>query len=383
MFISSANAFKSNSVLSKQDECIKLAGLIDRRRFIHVFEVPGRSTCKVIQINISTSNGNGVLFDQYFMNRNNGTQSFISVYVYECELNPIGNTLLERFMTSSLRVLTAKRMDRETNHDTNVTRNDRIGMYSRLYDSFKSSEYSDDSKPLILPFYYTQEHEYYETGDFEPNGGLSDGALRMKIIGSDLVDSNTKIYQQDPSSFNTIMDTMQISDDHSLFGYSINNTPKSSASELISNTNYILECDTLVNGGIFIYDSQAGMNIKDSSIICQKYISKERVVDELQAFLNSIDSKCKEIESNFGSVRVMYAPSLLGTKCRIIFKDKENAQFDSGFSNASKDNSHEVTEVFGELVDSTELYHSKYLVEGVNYDPCYKERVNIESYNFN
>lgn len=351
MFVgSSFENVLDDSILSKDEEIRKNAGIIDARRFIHIFYDPKSPLqCKVIQINISTTKGTNVLFDPFFMNRHNGTLSFVSVYVYDCELNTVEKDLRNQFGYGKLTLLTARRCDRETDYDRGETRGEAAQLFSRTFQNYSLSDYVD-SRVLVHPKYYTQEHEYYMTGDFSPNGMLDDIYI-PNLIGNDIVDSVTKIYQQNPNMYKTIKDTIMISENNTLFDIDPQKPYTEEASASISDVNFVLGCDNLVNGGVFVYDSQLGIGFKNAHIMCKNYITKETSASELESFLTTLESTGKRIENKYGNLRLMYSPSLIGSKCRIIYKDMMNKSTDN-LSEASKDNSHEVTEVIGEMIES-------------------------------
>lgn len=373
MFISSAMPQNVDDTRRRtlDSEIVERAGILDRRRVIHIFHDQNISSCKVIQINISTTKGSNVLFDQFFMNRNNGTLTFVAVYVYDCTLNLVGKTLKEQFEHGRLTLLTAKRIDRETDYDRKTTHGEAAQLFSKVYNMYHMSDYVD-SRVLVHPYYYTQEHEYCQTNDFNPVGLLED-ANSLSILGSDIMDDVTEIYQQNPDSFVTVRDTLMMADTRILFGEQ--GGIKSAASDSINEVNYLLGCDTLINGGVFVYDSQMGMSFDKPSILCKKYMVKEHVGNEMETFMTAIDRQAKLLETNHGSIRMFYAPSLIGSKCRVIFKDSNNAISDHGLSNASKDSSHEVTETIGRTIEDDGIFVHKGLTDGFSYTPLEKHKI--------
>lgn len=358
-----------------KDAIIEKSGIMDRRRIIHIFyDQTSPETCKVIQINVSVTKGSGVLFDQFFMNRYNGTLSFVSVYVYDCQLNSVGRDIKDQFRYGKLTLLTAKRLDRETDFDNDVTTGEHPQLFSSFYKNYNLSNYVD-SRVLVHPYYYTQEHEYHTTGDFNPAGLYDDLYNSFTIIGNDIIDDVTVIYQQPPNNFKTIKDTLLISDPRILFGESKIET---AASDTIGEINYMLGCDTMVNGGVIIYDTQMGIRFDNSSILNKPYMASRQADEELSTFVEAVKMQATNIEQNHGSIRLMYIPSLIGSKCRIIFKDSNNKISDHGLSDASKDSSFEVTETIGKNVDDGGAFVNKHLVEGIDYP--FMEREQIKSY---
>lgn len=375
---------------SKHAELAEKAGIIERRRFIHIFYDPKKpSSCKVIQINVSVTKGSNVLFDEFFMNRHNGTLSFVAVYIYDCQLNTVGKSLKEQFEHGSLTLLSAKRLDRETDYDSGITRNETAPLYSKTFSNYTMSDYVE-SRVLVNPMYYTQEHEYYSTGEYNERGMMDDIYL-PNLIGMDIIDDVTVIIQQKPHLYETIRDTLMLGvggTNEILEKYAPRELSyKDAASDSITTINFILGCDSMVNGGVFIYDSQMGMKFDNKvAILCKKYIAKEQVVNELDSFITTMEAVCKGIEKHHGSIRMMYAPSLIGSKCRIIYKDMENKTSDCGINNSesSKDSSYEITEVIGENLDSESgsMFRNRYIDEEINYGEFEKEKLISGYYDF-
>ena len=375
MFISSSSPTIHINGRSEsfKDEILERAGIIDRRRVIHIFFDPKQpNSCKVIQINISVTKGAGVLFDKYFMNKSNGTLSFVAVYVYDCTLNLMDKTLKEQFAHGKLTLLTAKRLDRETDFDAGITRNEHAQLYSNFYNNYNVSEYVD-SRVMVAPFYYTQEHEYFERGDFSPFGLYEDLCSAFTITGSDIIDDVTELFQQNPDSFKTARDTLLFADSKILFGTGMN----SAASESIGEVNFILGCDTMVNGGVFVYDTQMGMKFDKPSVLNKPYMSPTQSDIEIETFLTAMKMQANSIENTHGSIRVMYAPSLIGSKCRVIFKDHGMKTSDHGLSDASKDSSYEVTETIGRNIDDNSIFVNKHLVDGIGMPFYEQEKLKI------
>ena len=377
MFIStSTNRVDLKPTNSRDNELAKLSGLLDKRRYIHVFyDDANPLNCKVIQINISTTKGHDVLFEGDFMNRHNGTLSFVGVYTYDCRLNTIGKNLREMFGLGRLTLLTARRLDRETDHDRGVTRAENAQLYSTIFSMYSISDYID-TRTLVDPRYYTQEHEYYATGEIHEYG-IQEELMTLNLIGEDIIDDVTEIFKHGPKEFDTVMDTIQLCDTEKMYGEM--GTRSATASDSIMEVNYLLGCDTMINGGVVVYDTEMGIKPIGTSIIGQSFMSKESAVSEMATFLNAIDIKAKNIEKNFGSIRLMYAPSLVGSKCKVVYKEFGNTSSIGGFGSknvkASKDNTHEVTEVIGELINENDQYVHNAIVEGLNYGHLEREKI--------
>lgn len=379
MFINASSFDKKDiddskkSILASQREA---AGIIDARRSIYIFyDEKNPLECKVIQINISTTIGTKILFDKTFMNRHNGTLSFIAVYTYDCKLNTAYKTLKEQFLNGILTLVSVKRSDRETDHDNQYTRNEFIQLYSSLLPHYRLSS-NIDARVVIHPRFYTQEHEYYVTNECNFDGIL-DIVCSLHLTGKDIVDDITAIYRQDVAMFKTIQDKLTTSRMFETINYG--NDARTEASDVIRELNYTLTYDTLVNGGVFIYDTRENRSaFKDSSILCQKYINKAAAVDELQSFLLTLENIGTNIKNRDGDVTILYTPSLLGSKCRVIYRDYNNQVSDCGLqeSISTKDSSFEVTETIGEFLDDdNSVFVHNEVCEDIRFDDMQKERL--------
>lgn len=357
------------SSLGKHHDHAVEAGLIDRRRFLHIFHDERMGdVCKVIQVNISTTRSDKVIFESV-SNRNNGTLTFMAVYVYSCKLPHVGGSLIDRFKASELTILSAKRLDRDSDYDLGFTRNDVANLYSCTFNSYEISEYVE-TKLLVDPRFYTQEHEYAVENDVNP--GIREFS---RLYGLDIVDDVTTIYLQHPKMFDTINDSLLINDDRKIMFTNAGDLLTSN--EVITDFNYITGCDYTVNGGVFAYDSQLGVNFKNSSVIGKRYMAPGQAEIELENVIIALRQIGKVLEDRYGSVRLMYSPSIIGSKCRIIYKDYDNQQADSDVK-SSADSSYEVTEVISQMIDEDKLFVHNTIIEGIDYG--FEQRNRLLSY---
>ncbi len=352
----------------------KNSHLVDRRRFINIFADPdagfnGADTrCRAIQINISTSKAEGVMFDNVVIDRlSDTTLSYVTVYIYNVELAP-GMDLKERFRFSKCELVASKRLDRQVNHTTKEVGSESANLFSKVYANHGKSEWRDVRGCIPDPRYYTSEYEFHYTGDYNPNGIL--GGIDQFFVGNELLDDETQLIIRKPSDFNTIKDMLFINDE--VENYRLDDV-NGAASRMIANVNDIIGMDNLVNGGVLVYDTQLGKNFVGGSIISKPYLTDSAAKSEFDELMMAIDSSAKEVEKKFGSIRLMYSPSLLGSKNRIIFKDYNNLSSDG--INASKDSGYEVNETVGTLIDEGSFINEG-LVEDLHYDqPLFKEKI--------
>lgn len=338
---------------SKFDETIKNVGLLDCRRYLHIFhdEKMG-NTCKVIQVNISTTRGTNVLFNKWFINKNNGTETNIAVYIYECKLDITRPTLYDKFRTSDLSLLSARSLYRETDHDRGITRSEQCGLHSSKWSAWDLSDYLE-ARIIVDPKYYCQEHELFINGDVIPYG-ISEEGYHVFLKGDDLIDANTEVIRHNSDKFATIRDTLLLCDDTDI-------TNRAAGGNLIiSSHNYWTSCDSLVNGGIFMYDSLTNsVNFTNNPyILSKKYISQGDVKREIEEFLLSLANVGETLSEEYGNIQILYSPSIIGSKCKILYRDFDENNVATG----SIDNGHEITNYIGDIVDDGWGSHDSIIV---------------------
>lgn len=168
----------------------------------------------------------------------------------------------------------------------------------------------------IPPKYYSEYDMYKDLGDWYEIG---DYYYDMKTKISDLIDNFTTIQFNDISKY----DTMRLE----LLGKIVNveNTFRKSIEVPCALgsafTSYVGK------GTIFIYDSDAfglnkdGVNAKGGIIPLGEYYNKPWLADNLKNSLDMFRYNCKDIESEYGHVRVLFNPDAIGNKYKIRFKD--------------------------------------------------------------
>lgn len=174
-------------------------------------------------------------------------------------------------------------------------------------------EYEVDSIP---PQYYSTYQMYTDLGDFYDLNGEGFGC---RVNVEELIDNSTTYQFMDISKFDTMRLewTKNIVAAESKFGSSIQ-IPSSigSAFNTFEGRNQI-----------FVYDSDAfgigkwGMNVTGGIFPQGKFFDKQWLADNLRKSLEYFGSNCKDIENQYGHVRVLYSPDAIGNKYKIRFKD--------------------------------------------------------------
>lgn len=174
-------------------------------------------------------------------------------------------------------------------------------------------EYEVNSIP---PQYYNEYSMMKDLGDWTD---LNSDPYSCKVETKYLIDNSTTFQFMDIEKY----DTMRLE----LSGSIINVESKYSKSIAVP-TNLGSAFNSYEGkGSIFIYDSDAfgfgheGVNVRGGYVPQGKFYDKPWVAQNLATALESFRMNCKDIEEEYGHVRVLYNPDDLGNKFKFRFKD--------------------------------------------------------------
>ena len=194
----------------------------------------------------------------------------------------------------------------------------------------------------IPPSFYSEYDMYKNLGDWHELG--EDTYYDMKTNVRDLIDNFTTIQFNDISKY----DTMRLE----LLGKIVNveNTFRKSIEVPCSLGSAF--SSYVGKGTIFIYDSDAfgfnkdGVNAKGGIIPLGEYYNKPWLADNLRNSLDMFRYNCKDIENEYGHIRVLFNPDAIGNKYKIRFKDYKRSPIvplgsinENGIVDDSKDKS--------------------------------------------
>ena len=168
----------------------------------------------------------------------------------------------------------------------------------------------------IPPQYYNEYMMYKDIGDWPDLFSDPDGC---KTNVSELIDHSTTIQFMDVDKY----DTMRLQ----LTGGIINAESQFNNSISIPTSLGTAFSSYEGRGATFIYDSDAfgigkyGVNVKGGYVPQGKFYDKPWIADNLAKTLEYFSMNCKDVENQFGHLRVMYNPDALGNKYKIKFKD--------------------------------------------------------------
>lgn len=222
-------------------------------------------------------------------------------------------------------------------YDTKVTSRPFVGIYDKEFSSDSSrveqvSEMFYNNSSVPLPKYYTSRQQ-----DLQENDQYSINWLDFTIQyeGYELIDNVTSITVYDIKMWDTM-------------NYNINSphidsfSNKERSTDMIGDL-FIDSVQPMINGFVFIYDTDDGYCVKKNPMVTDKlpmyeFRQKEQIVDDLQQIITNLDNQAKMIYNTHGPVRIHYAPFMHGDKIEVIFKDydKNNQPADYNKANIDK-----------------------------------------------
>ena len=211
--------------------------------------------------------------------------------------------------------------ERQTLHDLNEVQNrSESAISSKLMgaDPDIIDEYQDGlSTCIIPPNYYTELQMINAIGDF---GTIMHDMDVGQIQYKELIDNSTKFIYCNINTWDSMKAEFIHKANECNFGSEITALD---ISEKIGNS----FVNNLHENAIFIYDSDAkglnkpGVNVTGGIITNGKYYPENYLIKNKASIANLFSSACKDIESQYGHIRVMCCPSNLGNTTKILYKD--------------------------------------------------------------
>lgn len=281
---------------------------------------------KAIQINLAIVEGGSKNIDimPWVRGSNNSTYMVMNVYTYstrfETTIKDINGAefVLENAIVSS-----------STNeYECGRCITNGITLYSKEFreDPMKKELLSDMtglSPEIPEPIYYTMRQQEAECGDVY---SLISLPTVVTHLGYELIDDHTQISILDKS----LMDTfdLQIRDrmkeiKYMLHTKSLDDINMYDTTQL-SNEMMFNVLESLQSGYLYQYDSQLGRNINKTSksfLPFTKYRIKDEMRSNLERVIDGVEIHAKNLEKEFGNIRLMFTPSYRGDKIDVYFKD--------------------------------------------------------------
>jgi hypothetical protein len=324
------------------------ADILEAHRFIYLFfdqnaldnhnfkrTIKGETIYgKAIQINLSISKGGKDNFDlmPWMRKCDNSTHMIASMYTYD--------TVFDTDITNiySAKFILNEAMISSTMNDYNLSK---AMLCGENYYS-KDLRNSDTKRELISrfvnvnaseiqdPMYYTIRHQEICEGDVYSLNSINSV---IEHEGKELYDDNTRVSVMNMSLIATLEPKMKkkiydVRHQVRNSDYKLNTYDQTQLSEDLLCT----EFETMQHGYTYIYDSQAGINIVSNEIVngrikktgylpFKKYQFNDKLQEDIERTLRMIKNHAREVEQQFGSVRLHFTPLYFGDKADVYFKD--------------------------------------------------------------
>lgn len=336
----SSNIIQPKRTFFLSDPNMEQSGIIECKRLIYLFFdtndlindregliMNGETIIgKAIQVNLAIVEGGKSNIDimPWIRGSNNSTYMVMNMYTYstrfETSIRNINGAefVLENSIASS-----------STNeYDCKRCITNGITLYSKEFreDPVKKeflSDLSGLSPEIPEPIYYTMRQQEAECGDVYSLTSLS---TVISHLGYELIDDNTQVSMLDMSLMDTF--NIKVRDRMKEIRYILNTSSFGDINMYdttqLSNEMMFNVIESLQSGYIYQYDSQLGRGINTTS---KSYLpfSKFRIKDEmrtnLERSIDSVEAHAKDLEKQFGSIRLMFTPSYRGDKIDVYFKD--------------------------------------------------------------
>ena len=277
---------------------------------------------QAIQINISTQTGvvDSEIFTLGVRTKNNATIK-MNVYCYSVVFDPILG--LKNIQGAEFLLNNAYSTEIVEDYDTKYTSRPYIGVYDRNFSKNEdlmscANDIFHNTSSIPLPLYYTTEQQRVEEND---NVSIVWLDFNLVYEGHKLIDRNTTITIHDVKYFDNILN-MFLNDT----GNFINTLDKKGDSICFIDDLFVQSTQPLLDGFVYIYDTQDGTKFwrtknVNEHVPMHEFRQRGQVCEDLIATQDSVITRSKLIENEYGSICLYYTPLLLGDKLEIYFKD--------------------------------------------------------------
>lgn len=298
-------------------------------------------TGKAIQINISATIGSNSDLNRSFgiLHKNNSVIK-CSVYTY----NVIFPNGVDDLMSSQMILNNAYSIDEINDYESNLSSRTELTTYNKCVsttegkmDILDSLSYiSFNGSNITPPEYYTTEQQIAKEKD---DYSIIYLTTIITYEGSELIDPYTSIEIYDLSTWDTMVPALVKNIQEKYINS--RNIDDVDSVDLITNM-FEISSEKIMNGFMFIYDSQMGVNVRTvkgiTSVPMASYRIKDHLIDDLRLMKDLFVAEAKCVEANKGSIRMYFSPLFSGDKLKIYFKDyEENNQPNYNTSKIDKD----------------------------------------------
>lgn len=362
-------------VWSKPDKWITEVGyefdeadILDAHRFIYLFfdqnaiddhemkrTIKGNLIYgKAIQINLSISkNSNGNLaIVPWFRGNPDSSCMTISMYCYDTIFETdITNIYSAKFILNDA-IISATLNDYDSKKSMLFGEN----FYSK---EFRNSEWKKNSLTSMIgenapdipdPKFYTIRHQEVVDDDLYSIHNIN---WVIEHEGKELYDDKTRISVMNMSLIETLESKMRKK------VYDVRHQVRNSDYKLtmydqteLSEDTFYRDFESMQHGYTYIYDSQAGINVVSNRVLSngqvvstgympfKKFQFNDKMQYDIENTLKAIKNHAKDVEKQFGSIRIHFTPLYFGDKTDVYFKDwkkdrqptlKNKMDIDNGF----------------------------------------------------
>ena len=290
---------------------------------------------KAIQINLSISKGGkeNITLVPWMRNNENSTHMVATMYCYD--------TVFETDITNiySAKFILNEAMISGIMNDYNINKAMLCGenFYEKDFRNNRSKKealnrfISVNSPDIPDPMYYTIKHQETCEDDLFNLNSLN---TLIEHEGKDLYDDNTRISVMNMTLIDTLEPKMRkkiydIRHQVQMSDFKINNYDQTQLSEECLYNDF----QSMQHGYTYIYDSQAGINViseeklpngkikRTGYMPFKKYQFDDKLQHDIEETIRNIKDHARDVEKQFGSVRIHFTPLYFGDKTDIFFKD--------------------------------------------------------------
>jgi len=344
------------------------ANILEAHRFIYLFfdqnaidnhdlkrTIKGETIYgKAIQINLSVSRGgkDNISLMPWMRQNDNTTHMTIAMYCYDTVFDTdITNIYSAKFILNEA-IISSTLNDYDLKKAMLCGEN----FYSK---DFRNSEWKREKISRFIninapeipdPMYYTMKQQEVCEDDIYSIGSLS---TVIDHEGKELYDDNTRVSVMNM----TLIDTLEPKMKKKV--YDVRHQVRSSDYKLktydqtqLSEDLLYADFESMQHGYTYVYDSQLGINIVSADKLPNGVIKKtgfipfrehqfnDKMQQDIERTIRMIQNHAREVESQFGSVRLHFTPLYFGDKTDVYFKDynqdhqpiiKDKLDIDNGF----------------------------------------------------
>lgn len=328
------------------DDALSKANIVENKRFLYLFvdrtEYENKTVTigKCAQINVSVTKGDGDAFNTI----TNYDTIDTNVYFYDVFFQ---NTVVD--IKNAIFTLTSAFGSRIVNDfDGKQTFQHNVGLYSKLIcgnTEFIDMLDNDSEIAIVPPIYYTSAHMYLK--EFDMYGILHVDSV-LVYSGEELIDTGTSVSMMDIRNWDTMVLSLK-----EFLGESSLKTPVSILD--VSNTMFPITARTNIQNSVFIYDTHDGVNIKGGFLPFQRYYIKEKIPELFGSIKHNIESVAKELEREYGPLRLFYVPQYSGDKVKLIFKDYAIDHQPLTYTKSNVDREYSITGVLSDFAERIDV----------------------------